>query len=249
MTTPDSPHVQTSGATRRSNQGRTALLAVAFSVTALATAARLQAAEPVAPAPNPPAAADPCNGAPHCFNAGTFTAEVVQLSASAMTAGARHQRVSINVRFRNVSDKPVILAYRSGSSAALDNFGSGFTWGRPGTHDTSVKGIGMVAGRTVDTQFSLAPGQARNATFGIIRFNAKPPIGDAWNYDVVIEEIEILPGRVVRSARANSISFANLRAGTFPVASAGPGADAAAADPVEVANKVIDLFNRAKKRQ
>lgn len=153
----------------------------------------------------------------------------------------------MNIRFRNVSDKPVILAYRSGSSAAVDNFGNGFTWGRPGTHDTSVKGIGMVAGRSADTQFSLAPGQSRNATFGIIRFNAKPPIGDAWNYDLVIEEIEILPGQVVRSARANSISFTNVRAGTFPAASATSGAEAVPPDPLEVASKVIDLFHRAKK--
>ena len=191
---------------------------------------------------------DPCSGAPRCYNAGTFIAEVMQISASAMTAGVRHQGVSINIRFRNTSDKPVILAYQAGSSAALDNFGNGFTWGRPGTHDTSVKGIGMVAGHSVDTQFALAPGQSRNATFNIVRFNAKPPIGDAWNYDVVIEEIEILPGQVVRSARQNSLSFSSLRAGAFSTAST--AADGTpSADPVDVANRVIDLFHRAKKTQ
>ncbi len=167
-------------------------------------------------ATEPAVAKDPCNGVPRCFNAGTFTAEVMQVSATAMTPGARHHSVSFNIRFRNLTDKPMILAYRSGSSSALDNFGNGFTWGRPGTHDTSVKGIGMVAGRSVDTQFSLAPGQSRNATFGLIRFNARPPIGDAWNYDVVVEEIEILPGQVVRSTRQNSVNFTNLRAGGFP---------------------------------
>jgi hypothetical protein len=223
------------------------LLAIALSVAALGAAAHTQGAEPAVRASSSSAAIDPCDAAARCFNAGTFTAVVIQLSASAMTPGARHQSASINIRFRNVSDKPVILAYRSGSSAALDNFGNGFTRGRPGTHDTSVKGIGMVEGRSVDPQFTLGPGQARSATFGIIRFNAKPPIGDAWNYDVVIEEIEILPGQVVRSARANSISFMNLKAGTFPVASAASGAEAQA-DSVELANKVIDLFKRAKNK-
>ena len=198
---------------------------------------------------------DPCSGLHRCYNAGTFVAEVMQVSASAMTAGARNQSVAINIRFRNVSDKPVILAYRSASSAALDNFGNGFTWGRPGTHDTSVKGIGMVAGKTVDTQFALAPGQSRNATFNIIRFNAAPPIGEAWNYDVVIDEIEVLPGQVVRSARQNSLSFARLTAGTFSgnsaaasLTDAAPGTNAAPADPTDVANKMIDLFNRVKKK-
>src|SRR5262249_47148129 len=169
MTAQDPPRFQT-------------LLAIVFAILALIVIAAVsKAATPQ----------DPCAGVPNCFNAGTFTAEVIQVSPTAMTAGGRHHVVSINVRFRNVSDKPLILAYQSGSSSAHDNFGNAFTWGRPGTHDTSVKGIGMVAGRSVDTQFSLAPGQSRNASFGIIRFNAKPPIGDAWNYDVVIEEIEL----------------------------------------------------------
>ncbi len=175
----------------------------------------------------------------------------MQVSASAMAAGARHQSVALNVRFRNVSAQPIILAYRSGSSAGLDNFGNGYTWGRPGTHDTSVKGIGLLTGRAVDTQFALAPGQSRSATFNIIRFNAKPPIGNAWNYDVVIDEVEVLPGQVVRSARQNSLTFASLTAGTFrgsPVA-AGTADTAGAQSPeaIDVANKVIDLFNRKKK--
>jgi hypothetical protein len=178
---------------------------------------------------------DPCAGSPRCYNAGKFIEDVVQVSASAMNAGARHQSVVLNIRFRNVTDKPIILAYRSGSSAALDNFGNGYTWGRPGTHDTSVKGIGLLTGRSVDTQYALAPGQSRSATFNIIRFNARPPIGNAWNYDVVIDEVEVLPGQVVRSARQNSLSFPSLTAGTCQ----GGGAD--------VASKVLDLLNRSKK--
>lgn len=224
-----------------------------LSMAAVGLASPLHAAESAAPAaPGASAAAavtDPCNGATGCYNAGAFIAEVMQVSATAMTGGARNQSLSINIRFRNVSDKPVILAYRSGSSAALDNFGNAFTWGRPGTHDTSVKGIGMVASRSVDTQFALAPGQSRNATFGLIRYGAKPPIGDAWNYDVVIEEVEVLPGQVVRSARQNSVSFTNLRAGTFPTTtSSATGAGAPVGDPVDVANKVLDLFDRMKKK-
>jgi hypothetical protein len=213
-----------------------------------ATPAVADAATPSVPA----AVKDPCEGSTRCYNAGTFIAEVMQVSASAMTAGARHQSVALNIRFRNVSEQPIILAYRSGSSAGLDNFGHGFTWGRPGTHDTSVKGIGLLTGRAVDTQFALTPGQSRAATFNIIRFNAAPPIGNAWNYDVVIDEVEVLPGQVVRSARQNSLSFASLTAGTFRGSSASAGTtdvvgDTQAPQAIDVANKVIDLFNRKKK--
>jgi hypothetical protein len=226
-----------------------------LSQTAAKPAAPAAAAATATPAPTAPA--DPCAGSPRCYNAGAFIAEVMQVSATAMTPGARHQSVAMNVRFRNVSDKPIILAYRSASSAALDNFGNGYTWGRPGTHDTSVKGIGMITGRAVDTQFALTPGQSRNATFNIIRFNAAPPIGNAWTYDVVIDEVEVLPGQVVRSARQNSLNFANLTAGTFSGASAaataigsvtGTGTQGTDATATDVASKVIDLFNRAKKK-
>jgi hypothetical protein len=228
--------------------------AIAFTTTALLTLAALSNAAAAPSGATASAPKDPCGGAPRCYNAGAFTAEVVQVSPTAMTGGARHHSVSINIRFRNVSDKPVILAYQSGSSAALDNFGNAFTWGRPGTHDTSVKGIGMVTGRTADTHYSLAPGQSRDATYGIIRFNAKPPIGNAWNYNVVIEEIEIQPGQVVRSVRQNSVSFSNVMAGSFPavsdaaVAEAGGTSTAGQGDPIDVANKMIDLFKRAHKK-
>jgi hypothetical protein len=96
----------------------------------------------------------------------------------------------------------------------------------------------MVTGRSADTQFQLAPGQSRSATFGIIRFNAAPPIGDHWNYDVVIEEVEIQPGQVVRSVRQNSLTFANLSAGSF---------SASAAEGNAVASKLLELLNRKKK--
>jgi hypothetical protein len=71
---------------------------------------------------------------------------------------------------------------------------------------------------------------------------------------VVIDEVEVLPGQVVRSARQNSLSFANLTAGTFN-SSAAIGAAAngpqpsEAAEATDVANKVIDLFNRARKKE
>jgi hypothetical protein len=158
---------------------------------------------------------DPCAGSSRCYNAGAFIAEVMQVSPTAMAAGVRHHAVALNIRFRNISDKPIILAYQSGSSAGLDNFGNTFHWGRAGTHDTSVKGMGIVTGRSADTQFQLAPGQTRNATFNLWRYNARPPIGESWKYDVVIEEIEIQPGQVVKSVRQNSLNFTDLAPGSY----------------------------------
>jgi hypothetical protein len=209
------------------------------------------AATPAAAATIPAAIADPCGGSNRCYNAGSFLAEIVQLQTARV--GGRHETLALNVRFRNVSDKPIILAYGSGTSSGIDNFGNRYYWGRPGTHDTSVKGIGYVAGRSADPQFVLQPGQTRNATFGLIRYEARPPIGEAYNYDVVIDELELLPGQQIRTARENSVSFANLTAGSFRGTTATSAADSAAApegvaEATDTATKVIDLFNKLKKR-
>jgi len=198
----------------------------------------------------PAATADPCGGSNRCFNAGGFLAEVVQVQTARV--GGRHESLAINIRFRNVTDKPVILAYKSSSSAAVDNFGNAYYWGRAGTHDTSVKGIGYSTGRSADPQFVLQPGQTRNATFGLIRYEAKPPIGESYNYDVVVEELELLPGQQIRSTRQNSVSFANLTSGSFRGTTAATAADTApagVADTADTANKVIDLFNKLKEKK
>jgi hypothetical protein len=208
-----------------------------------------------APAAAPPlavpaAAPDPCGDSNRCYNAGAFLAEVMQVQTARIS---RHESLTVNVRFRNTSDKPVILAYRSSSSSAVDNFGNAYYWGRSGTHDTSAKGIGYVTGRSADPQFVLQPGQTRSATFGLMRYDVKPPIGESYSYDVVIDELELLPGQQIRTARQNSISFANLTAGSFRGTTATTAADqaqtpaAGVVEATDTANRVIDLFNRLKK--
>ena len=97
------------------------------------------------------------------------------------------------------------------------------------------------------------------ATFGVVRYNVNSPIGAGFQYDVVINELEVLGAQQqVRSLRDNSLTFANLAAGTFnvaqvPGAAAVPGQVAGAgqvpAEEADVANKVIDLFNSISKKK
>lgn len=87
-----------------------------------------------------------------------------------------------------------------------------------------------------------------------MRFNVNSPIGTSFQYDVVINELEVFTAsQQVRSLRENSLSFAKLTAGTFNVAQT-PGQLAgqvpgAPAEGTEVANKVIDLFNSITKKK
>lgn len=181
---------------------------------------------------------DACGGSPQCFDAGAFIAEVTQVIPTSMGNGARHQSLAVNVRFRNVGDKPVILAYRATSSAGVDNYGNRYLWGRPGTHDVSVKGIGLVEARKADPQFALNPGQVRSATFNVIRYNAVAPFGTAYSYDVLIDELEILPGQQIRSVRQNSLTFTNLSANL-------PETNPATA-VIDVAESLKSIFGKKK---
>lgn len=217
--------------------------------TANAAGATNAAAAPAAPK-------DPCAGASNCFNAGSFIAQVQQLTPSAFPPGTRHHSVKLVVRFTNIGQAPVILGYKASTSLLQDNYGNGYYWGRSGTHDGSVQGIGYVTGRSADPQFTLNPGQSRNATFSVWRYNAKAPIGTAFQHDLVISELELMGGQTqaVRTLRENSLSFVGLTAGSFNVAQL-PGSmpgqvplPEGAGQGANIANKVIDLFNTVKKK-
>jgi hypothetical protein len=191
-----------------------------------------------APVPAP-ALPDACGGKPRCYSAGPFVAEVLQVSGSQAAPGAHHV-VRFNVRFRNLGNQPLALAYKTTSSRAADNNGRSYTWGRPGTHDTSVQGIGMVEGPRADPSFVLGPGESRNATFGVIRFS--PPrndmLGTAFTYDVVIAQLELMSnGQQIRIAREYSLNFQDLQASS---------AQAAPANVNESVKKLGEIFRRRK---
>jgi hypothetical protein len=187
--------------------------------------------------PNPqkaspiPTEVDPCGATPRCFNAGPFTANVVNVTPS---DGGRHHLLTLNIRFRNVTTEPLILAYSATTSGAIDNYGNRYYWGRKGTYDVSVKGMGVVQGRRADPQFVLQPGQARTATFGLVRYEAgKLAKGTEFTYDVAIEQLEIIGGQQVRSVRQYSLNFPSLTAGT-----------AGAPRPADVVKSIKDLLKK-----
>jgi hypothetical protein len=231
-----------------------------------AAAATAATAANSAAAATPATPADPCAAAEYCYNAGGFIAQVQQVTPTQYTPTGKHHSITMNIRFTNTSSAPIILGYRSSSSALVDNYGNRYFWGRSGTHDASVQGIGYVTGRSADPQFTLNPGQSRMASFGVTRYNVNTPIGSTFKYDVVINELEILGAQQqVRSLRDNALTFTNLVAGSVSVAQV-PGAaqlpgatgvpgqiagEAAAvpASDAEVANKVIDLFKSVTKKK
>jgi hypothetical protein len=150
-----------------------------------------------------------CAGKQHCDSNKLFSAEVIGLTGTIV--GGRHHYVKMNVRFHNLTDHSIILAYVTGTSSGVDNLGNAYYWGRSGTHDGSTTGIGLLEGRKADTQFQLDPGESRNAMFGIIRYEAaRKPIGNSFTYNTTIAELRQLGGSSVESVKQYSLNFSHL---------------------------------------
>jgi len=217
-----------------------------LSNNAATSAARPGSTIPVsAPGPSPVSASavpevDMCEGKSRCYGAGPFTAEVVQLTYSPSSGRQRNYLIRMNIKFRNVSNQPLILGYKTGTSSIIDNEGNRFYWGTAGTHDTSATGIGLVEGRNADPQFVLNPGESRSAAFGLFRRPDHNRIGTSYTYDVVISQLELLPGDQIRTVRDYSLNIPDM------TASSGSGSVVPTADNLN--NSIQKLGSIFKKK-
>lgn len=194
---------------------RAGIMNVAAGLTppvASTTAATAVAPAPTEPAAPPPEPVDNCLGRSRCYDAGSFSVEVGRLTASIV--GGRHHVITFAVKIRNMSTQPIILGYRDGSNSGTDDLGNRYYYGRAGTADGSVKGIGHVTGRSADPQFALRPGQSRDVSVSLIRYEAaRRPIGTQFSWDAALVELEILPSRQIREVREYAVGVAGLSEG------------------------------------
>jgi hypothetical protein len=165
------------------------------------------------PAPITSAVANACGSTAHCYSAGPFTATVTSLSSA---PSGRHRAMEVRVRFRNMTSQPLILAYTARSGAGVDNLNNRYYWGHAGSRDASVQGIGIVQGTSADPQFTLQPGESRDATFHAIWYDgANKGAGSSYAYDFSVEQLQVLPSQQVQSLRQYALHFDNLAAGTM----------------------------------
>ena len=207
-------------------------------------------------------------GALACQNLGPFLASATRVTLSRKDAPTAYVSVRTTVRFQNVSDRPVILAYRVGSQKVTDDKGLVYNWNRGSYELKSIAGIGLVTRDSADPQFVLAPGEARDASFeGVLQYSMRREVpGTVYNHDLTIAQLEVVSGRQVRTVRDHAVSFANLAPGGSAAASAGPGgaigttaaavlgtptptaaaAPTTGAQPADVAIKLIDLLKQKR---
>ena len=100
--------------------GLSAGSAAASPASAPITSAPAPAATP-ASAPPTPMAADACGGKAGCYSAGPFVAEVTGITPSQVNA---YHVMDVRVRFRNLTNQPIVLAYAAGSVTLYRRQGS-----------------------------------------------------------------------------------------------------------------------------
>ncbi len=141
-------------------------------------------------------------------DAGPFTMQITQFKSG--TLNRRWHSATLSAKIKNTSDKPITLAYESGSSFGIDDLGNRFGFGVAGTYDTSVSGIGVAAGTKVDPQLVLAPGESRDVQFTVLHQMSRDPLGTMLTYYVALVQLETLPGNQIRAIRQYSLAYPRM---------------------------------------
>jgi hypothetical protein len=117
-------------------------------------------------------------------------------------------RVRLIVRFENISDAPLILAYRAHSASLLDDFKNRFyCCTGDSAPDLNAIGIGTDAGAKVDPQLVLQPHDQANVIFELWRRRDNLQ-ASYYDFDVMIDEID--PVHKYRVLRNPNLSFRDL---------------------------------------
>ena len=140
------------------------------------------------------------------YDAGRFIARIVHVTTADTRYGnANNHAVTVTMSMKNVTDQPMTLAYRALSQQLADDRGHTFV---NELQVGDVAGIGLNTGRAIDGQFTLAPGEVREASFkNLVRLVNGDQPGSRYDYDLVLDECERLPNQQVRVLRTYSVAF------------------------------------------
>jgi hypothetical protein len=124
-----------------------------------------------------------CPAGASCQDAGAFSVTVMQTIPA---QSGKTKLVRFAIRVKHQTAQPLVLAYKAGTNAAVDEQGNAFTWGKPGTHDGSAQGIGTIEGARIDPQFQIAAGATRDAQIAVSRADATRPPGKSYLDTVLV---------------------------------------------------------------
>ena len=160
---------------------------------------------------------------PQCFNAGPFAAAVTQMTMSQQ--GYWHI-IRMNLQFRNLTNQPLIIAYREGSMVMVDNLGN--TYQAAGGNPGAVQGMGIDRGNQTDSQFSLGPGETGNVMYSVARSRGNDSaIGTGFSYNFTIDELQAQNGAQAIAVRQYNLNFPTLTPGASGAGLPGQGVGSA----------------------
>jgi len=141
-----------------------------------------------------------CRKNAFCFNAGPFTATIVQFTDG--TAG-NYRRIRLNLRFQNLTTRELTLAYHARRSVLTDEAGSTYFCCKAGDSgpDTSASGIGTNQEGTIDARFRLEAKQFDFATFEVWGVRKGKDDPRSFHYDVAIDQLDPNNPKVVLRQR------------------------------------------------
>ncbi|MFA6262523.1 MAG: hypothetical protein WC760_13735 [Bacteroidia bacterium] len=162
----------------------------------------------VAVAAPPPEGCDP--GVLACQALGGFVASAVRINVTRKDANTAYQGVRTTIRLFNHGPRPLVLAYREGSSRVSDDNGNVYGWRR-----AEVAGIGVVSRGKADAQFVLASGESREFSVdGVLQYSrARTVAGNVFTHDLTLVEMQPISPTQVRMVRDHLLSFTNLTGG------------------------------------
>jgi len=160
-----------------------------------------------------------CAAGSSCHDAGAFSVTVTQTSAA---MSGKNQVVRFGLRVKNHTGQPLVLAYKAGTNTAVDERGNSYAWGRPGMHDGSAAGIGVVEAARIDPQFQVAPNGTRDAQMVLTRFDAgSKPGGKSFTLNTVLVELKG-SGQQWQKVREHSVHLPAAGAGVMPAVGQNP---------------------------
>jgi hypothetical protein len=151
-----------------------------------------------------------CSIIDYCFSGRDFTATIMEISNGAM---GNYRRILLNLKFQNVTNHAIALAYHATSSILTDELGNTYSCCKAGGGpDTSATGIGTNQGGKTDRQFKLDANESALATFEVwgIR-NTKDP-SKFYHYNLTVDQMD--PNDSKSSASQRALMFRDFNEAT-----------------------------------
>jgi hypothetical protein len=135
----------------------------------------------------PTAAANSCSAQVFCSEANDFTATVTSFRTSTVNG---YKAIDASIRFRNKTDRPLLLGYVNQSGFATDDRGNRSIVGGP----NGFRGIGLVAGNNFDPKLIVRPSSTGEAQFELFLQGAPQIVGIHFVLDITVAKIKTVEG-------------------------------------------------------